>query len=154
MKLKAHHDLDIGNHALFAALTDATRWERAAMRKGVEVLRIDGGDELAAGAVWQVTGLVRGKLRSGQLKLRMVEEPSHLLFDFESPMFTGVFVTRLFEMSARRTRVALEVEVRPRTLAARIVLQGARLGRQKLEGRFHARAGVVLRDLVGQLRGG
>jgi hypothetical protein len=154
MKLKVHHDLGLGNHALFAAMTDVTRWERQAMRKGIEVSRIDGSEALIPGAVWQITGMVRGKPRTGLLKLRILEEAETMVFDFESPMFTGVFVTKLFEMSARSTRVSLETEVRPRTLAARILLQGARLGRQKLEMRFHARSGAVLNDLVGQLRAG
>lgn len=152
MKLKTHHDLDVGNHILFAGLANPTRWERAALRKGIEVTRLDAGDGLVPGAAWQIAGMLKGKLRVGHLKLRAIEEAQMMLYDFETPMFLGVFSIRLLEMSARRTRIALEVEVRPRTLAGRIILQGARLGRQKMEKRFHQRSGIILNDLISNLR--
>lgn len=150
MKLKTHHDLDIPIADLFRILCDTQRWERAAMRKGVEVARLDSGEGAVAGANWKASGEWRGKKRQVELTLRTLQPQTLMLFDFASESFRGVSAISLVDLSAKRTRLAIEIELKAQTLAARIMLQGAKLARQKIQRRFSQKIGTSLKDLVPQ----
>lgn len=151
MKLKTHHDLEVSTSQLFMALSDTTRWERAALRRGVEVVRQDGGTGLVGGAKWHAKGSWRGKAREVDITLREVAPPHSMAFDFESGLFAGTAVIQLVDLSIRRTRVSLELELKPKTLAARILLQGAKLRKQSIQRRFSQKIGTTLSEMGSRL---
>ena len=50
-------------------------------------------------------------------------------------------------LAPRRSRMSTLLEIKPRTLGGRLLLQSARLGRAKLDRRYDERIKSFLRDL-------
>jgi len=54
-------------------------------------------------------------------------------------------------LSARRARVALALDVKPRNLAARVFLQSLKLARAKVNGKFRARFAALCAEVEARL---
>lgn len=139
MKLNAREDVDVPQERAFRALAAFDHWERAALRKGASVLRTDSLAEAAPGMTWQIGFVWRGRPRSLTVQLTECDAPQTLRFEGTSPSFHGWMVIEVLRMGARRSRLALTVEVKPRTLAARLFLQSARLARGRIKARLDLR---------------
>jgi uncharacterized protein YndB with AHSA1/START domain len=147
MKLSARHDIDAPIADVFDALNDTTRWERAALRRGVEVQRKDAHKGLAIGAAWQVRASFRGKPRDVQLTLTTLEKPGRMVFSGDSNLFEGILTLDLIELSARRTRVTAGTEITAKTLAGRIMLQSLKLAKGRLDKRFAERVSATFGEI-------
>lgn len=153
MKLSSRQDIEASTEDVFRLLSDFQVWERAAMRRGAEVTRLDALRAPGVGMAWQARFDLRGKRREVTVRLTRIDAPSHLAFSLESTMVEGAVLLDLFEMSANRCRLHVALEVKPRTLAARLVLQSLRLARQKVEKRFDQRVALMANDIEQRLRG-
>ncbi len=148
MKLATHHDIVAPVDTIFKVLSDSTRWERAAVRRGMTVNRTDGGRDLAVGAAWAVKASFRGKVRDLTIAVVDVTRPSQIVTEATSALFSANLSVDLIELSARKTRVSISVETKPNTLAARIMLQSAKLAKKSIKQRFDKRVGALLIDLA------
>lgn len=143
MKLTRREDIDVPIAFAWSMLTDFDHWERAALRRGAEVQRLDTLEVPGPGMGWKLRFAYRGKERKVTLRLAEMEPDQHLGFTAVSPNITGSAALDLVEMGPKRTRLTFAVEVLPRTLAARIVLQGLRLARARIEKRFADRIAAL-----------
>jgi hypothetical protein len=151
MKLNAHHDIIAPIGAVFEALSDTVKWERASLRRGMLVKRRDGGIGLNAGARWDIQVTYRGRPRDLTLIAKEIAKPNQIIFEGGSNMFTALITVDLIELSARKTRASLSVETTPKTLAARIMLQSAKLAKSALQKRFAQRVGRAFAELEEQI---
>lgn len=154
MRLSGREDIDVPQERAFRALAAFDHWERAALRKGASVLRTDTLAEAAPGMTWQVGFVWRGRPRTLTVKLTEFDAPQTLRFEGISPSFQGWMAIEVVRMGARRSRLALTIEVKPRTLAARLFLQSARLARGRITARLDLRmkqlaAAIVSRPFQG-----
>jgi carbon monoxide dehydrogenase subunit G len=147
MQFTARHDLDASSVDVFESLGDTAKWERAALRRGVEVLRRDSAKGLVVGAGWAVKASFRGKPRDIDVTLTEVERPRKIAFKGMAGLFSGDVTLDLIELSARRTRVNIAVEITPNTLAARIMLQSMRLARGRMQKRFAQRVRQTFNEM-------
>lgn len=146
MKFSARTEMAEAPEPLFAALADFAGWEAKARRHGIEVERIKGGVMPAVGALWAVHFVYRGRGRHTRAELTNFDAPRTLAFSGQSGGFTYSVDARLVPLARQTTRLLLDFEIQPRTLAARILLQTARLGRARLNARFQHRT-----DALGRL---
>ncbi len=151
MKLSTRQDIDAPAADVFSVLSDTARWERAALRRGAEVQRLDGGQALADGASWKVRAEFRGKTREVTLNLIKAKEPDNITFAADANLFAGEITVDLIALSARQTRVTVGVEVKPKTLPARIMLQSAKLAKGSMQNRFSKRVGQILGEIGSRL---
>lgn len=140
MKFTAKRDVEASVDQVWMALTDFNSWERAAMRRGSDVMRTDSLVDPVVGATWLVRFLYRGKERKLEIRLKELVANTRLGFFGQSHALEGELQIELMEMSARRSRFVISTDIRPRTLGARLFLQSLRLARAKLDRRFEARA--------------
>jgi hypothetical protein len=138
VRLAARDDIDVPQDKAFRALANVEYWERAALRKGASVLRTDTLPAAAPGMEWQVGFVWRGRPRSLTIRLVGIEEPHALRFQGVSPSFEGWMTIETLKMGPRHTRLAVKLEVRPRTLASRLFLQSARLAKGRINRNFEA----------------
>ena len=152
MKLTSRQDIEAPVAFVFAALKDFDAWERSALRRGAEVARTDRLREVGPGLSWLVKFAYRGKERRLALRLISLEQPTTLGFSGTGASFDGGAGLDLMELAARRTRLSVTLDLRPRSIAARVILQSLRLARARLNRRFADRVHHLCAEIEARYR--
>jgi len=139
VKFGTKQDIEAPIEFVFAQITDFKLIERAAMRRGAEVQRIDSLTGNAPGMAWEAKFEWRGKTREVALKLTKYDPPNGLVMGLLSPNLEGVMLAELVALSRARTRVALDLDLEPRTLSAKLLVQSMKLARKTLLNRMQQR---------------
>ena len=136
MKFTGQTDIKASLNQTFEAFADFESFQRIAMRQGVEVERADALATPGRGMTWRVRADFRGKTRRFDVELWDYEPPDMLLYTASSDMFDVTMRNELARLSAKETRVNLTIDVTPKSIAARLILQSARLTRSALNARL------------------
>lgn len=152
MKFATKKDIEAPLDQVWEALSDFEGWERAAMRRGADVARTDKLRQPGVGMSWQGRFVYRGKERKADVKLTEMVQKSVLGFSGQSAAIEADARVELIEMSAKRTRLHVTMEVKPRSLGARLFLQSLRLARAKVDRKFETRVAAMAQDLETRFR--
>lgn len=147
MKLSTREDIEAPLEVVFADFADTEAWERAVLRRGAEIARVDRVQVFGPGMAWVVSFDYRGKARKVTVKLAEVDAPNMLGFQFSAASVEGTFTLEFLQLSARRTRVSFATEVKPKTLAARLLLQSMKLAKGKVERKFETRIAQMCNEI-------
>lgn len=147
MKFSTKEDLEIPIDDAFQMLSDFDGFERAILRRGADVSRTDKMESVGVGLSWKARATVRGKKRDFDVKLVEFDRPNQMLFDVKTKNMTATFLVELVPLSRARTRMRLELDVRPQTLSARLLMQSAKLARNTLNRRYKTRIAHFASDL-------
>jgi carbon monoxide dehydrogenase subunit G len=153
MKLSGRTDIGAPVAFVYAALSDFEGWERSAMRRGADVNRTDKLRVPGVGMTWQARFAWRGRERQLQVRLTKLEPQNGLTLDFDGPSVEGTLNIELVELAAKRTRMLMQVEAKPRTLAARLFVQSLRLAKGRVQRRYDARLTSIARDIEARFTG-
>ncbi|RMH48207.1 MAG: SRPBCC family protein [Alphaproteobacteria bacterium] len=146
MKFRVNEDIEAGQDEVFAAFTDFEHFERMALRHGAEVVRTDDGGR-TGGPSWQVSAPFRGRRRRFQVTLAEMTPPDALRFEAVGDGLEMSVVLEFLQLSRRRTRVTVLIELRPKTLPARLVVHSARLARKAILRRLRRRFSQLARRI-------
>jgi carbon monoxide dehydrogenase subunit G len=152
MQFSSKEDIDAPIDQVFVLLTDFDGFERAALRRGAEVQRVDDLEEPGPGMAWDMAFMLRGKLRKMRLTMTEFDGPNQMTFEGVSPGLDGTLKVELLSMSRTRTRMGFEIELEAKNLSARLVLQSLKLGRNNLNKRMHLRVADFASDLEKRYR--
>lgn len=147
MKLNARQDVELPVGRVYERLTDFDSWQKAALRRGAEVSRTDSLARPAPGMTWNAAFSYRGKRRHLHLTLDEIVPQERLGFAGSGPNLSGTLAIDLIEMTPLRTRVVVKMEIKPRTLVARLFIQSLKLARASVEDKFRARVAQVLAEV-------
>ena len=147
MRFASKQDIEAPIEAVFKILTDFEAWERAVMRRGVEIERKDKLQQTGAGMRWGAHFSYRSKPREMDVELTQINTPTLLRFAAVSQALEGVVSVELLELGAKRTRLHSTIDITPRSLAARLFLQSLRLARTKLDRKFDQRIAMLAADI-------
>lgn len=136
MQFSSKEDIDAPIERVFELLSDFELFERSAIRRGIDVRRLNDFTELRAGATWRVDFRMRGKPRRMRLELVIHEPPHVMLFAGDSQGIDSRLALDLIALSPRRTRMAVVLNLAPKTLSARLMIQSLRLAKSNLSKRF------------------
>ncbi|WP_112310656.1 SRPBCC family protein [Pseudogemmobacter bohemicus] len=140
MRFSSKQDIEAPLDFVWKEITDFEHFERMAVRRGAEVERIDHLKRPAAGMGWRLRFAYKGKPRKVLLRIAEMSPNAALDLDFDSPSVAGGIRLELLELAPKRTRISLAADTRPKTIAARLVIQSLRLvkGRtqRKLDGQM------------------
>lgn len=139
MRLTTKQDIEAPLSHVYRVMTDFDGWERAAMRRGAEVSRTDTLRQPGVGMSWKIRAEIRGKVRKMTVKLTEEHLNSRLKFDMDSPSVTGEFFVEMMDLSPKRTRLSVVMEIKPKTLAARLFIQSLKLAKAKVQRRYDTR---------------
>jgi hypothetical protein len=143
MKLTAKTDLEVPAAAVFAALIDHPVWEREAIRNGVEIERPVGSPATGVGAEWRIRGHFRGTARKVQVRIEELTPDQRLALGIDSPSIEGTSRLEIMVLSPRRSRLRVDLEVKPKTLAARLFINTMRLAKGRVQAKFENRLGQL-----------
>ena len=152
MKLTSRQDIEAPVAFVFAALKDFDAWERSALRRGAEVVRTDKLREVMPGLSWLVKFAYRGKQRKLALRLTSLDQPTMIGFSGTGTSFDGLAGIDLMELASRRKRMSVTLNVRPKSIGARVILQSMRLAKTRLNRRFSDRVGQFCTEIESRYR--
>lgn len=153
MKLSGRTDIGAPVAFVFAALSDFEAWERAAMRRGADVHRTDKLRAPGPGMTWQARFAWRGRERQLQVRLTKLVTNLNLALDFDGPSVEGNLNIELVELSAKRTRMLMQVDLKPRTLSARLFIQSMKLAKGRVQRKYDARLLSIAQDIEQRFAG-
>lgn len=152
MRFATKEDLNEPLDAVFAVMADFPALQHLAARRGIDARRADRMSMIGAGMRWDVTFRSRGKPRRGTIDLATYDSEGALNFLWQSANLHATVALSLVALARNRTRLAVEMEVLPKSVAARIIVQSARLGKKRLDHRFRERVHDVVRTLMERAR--
>ena len=136
---------------VYELLTDFDHYERQAIRRGVDIRRVEAGSAGASGLAWEARFNLRGRQREVRLDLVRQLPPSGLSFAAVSQGISATMDVDLIALSSRRTRLTAVLKVEPRTFSARLVLQPIRLSQRKMTRRYRSRVSDFAKILEGRV---
>ncbi|MCV2893491.1 SRPBCC family protein [Lentibacter sp. XHP0401] len=139
MIFSAKQDVEAPIEHVFMAVSDFEGFTRQAMRRGAEVTRLDAYDEPTAGMAWNTMFHFRGKQRKMRIELQKVDAPNGLTAKSSTKGLEATLQVELVAMSKQRTRMSIELELDPQTLAARLLVQSLKLARGSITKRLAKR---------------
>lgn len=139
MKFSSREDVEASPEVVFGAVTDFDRFERLLRRRGAQVRRLDGPVEPRAGMAWAVRFEFRSKERRAQAEVRELTAPECLRMSAQSNGISADFIVELIALSRTRTRVKVGLDLRPKTLPARLLIQSLKFTKSSLDRRFSDR---------------
>ncbi|WP_282181676.1 SRPBCC family protein [Aliiroseovarius marinus] len=139
MKIKTHEDIEATIDQVFDAVTDFESFELAALRRGAEVRRVDTLAQPGQGMSWQAKFAHRGRQRVADINLEQFERPNQLRVWSKISGLTADVDVELVPLSRTRTRMTLSVDMRPKTIPARLLIQSLKLARTTMLRRFRKR---------------
>ncbi|OIQ27053.1 MAG: hypothetical protein BM562_15660 [Alphaproteobacteria bacterium MedPE-SWcel] len=145
MHFETKQDIDTPIEKMFAAVTDFDSFERSALRRGIEVQRCSGSTDAISDLAWDVGFEFRGTQREMRLSVAECDAPTLIVLHAAGNGMTGDMKVELLALSPRRTRMTVRIELSPKTLAARLMVQSLKLARGKLNRKFSQRVGEFAR---------
>ena len=132
---------------VFAAVSDFGKFERAALRRGADVARVDNLTAPGTGMTWHTRFKYRGKARGVTSELIEYDLPERMSVDSQTGGLSGKLSVQLIALSPRRTRMMLQLDLKPKTLSARLFLQTLRLAKTTLNRRFKRGVAEFAREI-------
>lgn len=154
MKFSTQEVMDLPIGDVFTMLTAFDQFERAAMRRGADIRRVDNPLQPGVGAQWFARIEVRGRSREIDLKVVQCQRPHHLTLEFTSQGMRGESGVDLIALSQSRTRLVVGLEMRPLTLSARLLLQSLKLTKPTLTRKYKQRIAQMIREMAERHRRG
>ncbi|EEB84183.1 SRPBCC family protein [Roseobacter sp. GAI101] len=139
MKFSTKEDIEAPIDAVFDMLCEFDQFERAAMRRGAEVQRVDQLTAPATGMQWEAAFDMRGKRREIQIDMDCFERPTEMRLATTSPGLAGDMAFELMALSRNRTRIIVTLEIKPSNLSARLLVQSLKLAKTSLTNKYKLR---------------
>lgn len=150
MKFSTRQDTDLPAEVLFGAVSDFDRLERLLLRRGAEVRRKDAGP-VRAGTSWQIDFDWRGRPRELALTLATYQPPEQMVFEGKSSHFNVEIKITVVALTRTKSRMLCEIDVAPRGMKARLMIQTAKLAKGQLDRKFAHRIEEFVNQIaVGQ----
>jgi len=147
MKFSKREDIEAPADFVFRAMSDFQALERAAMRRGIEVSRLDARTRTEPGMSWLVRAPVRGRIRDITITLTRCVPDQVLETTAESGGIDALGSIELVALSRTRTRVQVGLEVKPKTFTTRLLVQSLKLAKHTLDARFARRVAEMARHI-------
>ena len=147
MQFLAREDIEAPIQSVFDMVSDFERFERLAMRRGIEVRRLSGVVPVSAGTQWDTKFKLRGKPRQMSVVMTDCDRPSQMRFEANSKGMNGITTVDFLALSQRRTRLSVEMSLSAKSLPARLLLQSMKLGQSRFRKQFQLRLREFAREL-------
>lgn len=147
MKFNAREDIEAPIDFVFEHVTNFQAFERSALRRGAEVQRVDTLSSPGVGMKWDVAFELRGKMRELKMELTSLDVPNGLVLSSRSTAMGGNMIVDLVALSRGRTRMSVDVELKPVNLSSRLLVQSLKLARSNLTSRYKSRIAGFANEL-------
>lgn len=136
MKFKVAEDVDAPIGFVFERMTDFSQFEADVKRRGADLRRVGNWTQIAEGVQWRGAVQVRGKTRKIEAELAELVPNESAKVDITVGGMEAVYQMAFIALSPEVTRVATELDLKPRTLTARLIIQTLKLARGRVVRRM------------------
>ena len=147
MKFTLREDIEAPLNSVFEMVADFDRYERMAMRRGIEVRRIAGHMGVVPGTRWETEIRLRGKPRDLEIEMIESDPPAQMRFEARGKGLNGTTTIEFLALSQRKTRLSVDLVLAAKSLPARLFLQSLRLGQSRLRRSMQGRMNEFAREL-------
>ncbi len=147
MKFSTKEDIEAPVEAVFDMLCNFESYERAAMRRGAEVQRVDDLALPGIGMKWQTTFELRGKRREMEIEMIRFERPTEMILESRSTSVVALMTLELMALSRSRTRILVALDIKPQNLSARLLVQSFKLAKTSLTKKYKLRVAEYAKSL-------
>lgn len=147
MEFSTKADIEAPTDYVFDCLSDFQSFEKAALRRGADVRRVDDGVALGLGAQWRAEFGFRGKTRDVTVELTEFLPPELATYKAVGQGVEATMRIELLSLSNNLTRMTTSVTLEAKTLSARLLLQSLKLAKGQIAKRFDG----LMADYAGQL---
>ncbi len=147
MKFSTKEDIEAPIDAVFDMLCDFEVLERAAMRRGSEVQRMDTKTAPGVGMTWNAVFDLRGKRRQVEVEMVTFDRPDEMVFECRSQGLVTMLNVELVALSKNRTRIMISFDIKPLNLSARLLVQSLKLAKTSLTKKYKLRVAEFAKSL-------
>jgi len=147
MQFSSKEDIEAPVGEVFEMLSDFEFFERAAIRRGAEVERETATETPHVGASWKVRFQLRGRERKLRVVLSDYDRPNGMRFDAKSQGLESHLTLEFLSLAPNRTRMAVVLNLAPKSLSARLLVQSLKLAKSSLTKRFKLRVADFSKQL-------
>lgn len=139
MRFTSKEDIRAPIEFVFDQITDFATYEAQAVQRGIRVRRVDDLQTQGAGMRWIAEGRVRGKMREFDIEVISFDPPNGMMLASAVGGLRGTAFIDLVPLSRNLTRLSVDIDLKPSTISARLVLQSLRLAKRSITKRFKLR---------------
>lgn len=150
MKFSTRQDIDAPVEFVFRRASDFAVFEKQALRRGIEVSRIDDLTETRPGMRWDAGFTFRGRPRRVKAELAKYDDPNAYLIQSVSGGVDIDLTVDFMALARGKTRIIVGLDLRPTTLPARLLIQSLKFAKANLYSRFEARVERFGKDIEEQ----
>jgi len=136
MKFETIEEIDAPQDFTFARFTDFLRYEKLAQGYGAELRRVGGFTEISEGVTWRGSVPIQGRTRGVEAVVASYDPAVYARMDTAVGGMNVIFEMRFEALGDAKTRLIAVTELQARTLAARLVIQSAKLARKRVQARI------------------
>jgi len=136
MKFETIEEIDAPRDFTFARFTDYTRYENLARSYGADLRRVGGFVEVSEGATWRGSIPIQGRTRGVEAEVTKYSPADYARIDTAVGGMNVVFEMRFEPLADEKTRLIAVAELQAKTLAARLVIQSAKLARKRVQAKI------------------
>jgi len=151
MKFSTNEDINAPIEAVFDRFCDFQTFEQAAIRRGAEVRRTDQMSQPSPGMTWHAAFDLRGKRREVEVEMVSFDRPNVVVLESTSPGLLGMTTFHMRALSPERTRLHVELELKPLNLSARLLVQSLKLAKNSLTKKFKLSVARYARQAEGRM---
>ncbi len=152
MKFSTREDVEAPIDHVWAQVSDFAGFERQAMRRGAQIARTDTLGKPGLGSEWLVDLTFRGKPRRIEAQVVEYDAPHAVVLDSRTGGVEGTIRAELVELSPRRTRLSVSLDLKPVNISGRLLIQSLKFARSNLNRRFSVRVAGFAQGLEGEYR--
>lgn len=134
MKLAMRQDEKVSAAVMFDAIADFSNIELMLRRSGVAVTRVEQDHGHVIG--WELEFDWRGQSRALRLDLVRFDRPEVMVLSGQSDSFDIFVQLTVVALSRVKSRLMFELEIKPRNIRSRLMLQTAKLGKARIDRNF------------------
>ncbi len=145
MKISTRQEVDRPAAEVFAALSDYAYFEEILRARGVEIARVRDGDADGLGTAWEAGTTIRGHAISVRTEVTEFARNERIVSETRGG---GLEATAEFAVESTgpgRSRLRIGIEVRPVSLAGRMLLQPLKLAKATISERLDRRVAEFAR---------
>lgn len=154
MKLTSKEDIAAPVADVFRLYSDFDHFERIALRRDVDIVRTDNLRAAGKGMAWKAAFKFRGRARRASAEIVEYSVNNGYAIDVDFPNLIGVFSVEMVPLSKNRTRVAIALDVKPKSLTGRLMIQSMKLGKARIDKRFKTRSAEFAKSSETKLQKG
>lgn len=136
MKFETIEEVDAPQDFTFACFTDFIRYENLARGYGADLRRVGGFTDVSEGATWRGSIPIQGRTRGVEAILSTHTPSEFTRVDTAIGGMKVVFEMRFEPLADEKTKLTAVTELQAKTLAARLVIQSAKLARKRVQARI------------------